>query len=114
MKCYKIWDAADVYYATRKPRLIMAVVAHSSTEARQLFWRDALFELDMERFVDIRIKFLPHVNVSRFTKPQVLSNKAGLRLGAYTQAEGVCDSCGSYKKLMLTAGKCICDFCATH
>jgi len=114
MKCYKIWDITDVYYATRKPCWIIAVVANNLKEAKRIGWPEAQLNLEIERYVDMRVRLLRHVDVSHFTKPQVLKNKLGLRLGAYTQATGKCDSCGEHKKLMLTDGKCICDFCATH
>ncbi len=111
MKCYAIWNETKVCCGTGKPSAIMAVVAHTSEEAVLVGYPEAKINLDIECLADIRIKLLSCVNKIRHTRPQVLKNKAGLRLGAYARARGECDSCGMNKKLMLTEGKCICDFC---
>ena len=114
MKCYKIWNATENAYGSGKPTYIIAVVAHHAREARIVGWRTAVTELDIAQYRNMKIQLLHRVNVSHFTRPQVLKNKSGLRLGAYGRAGGKCDSCGEYSQLMLTVGKCICDFCATH
>lgn len=103
-KCY--------FVSVRDEGIGISVVATSSKEAKKIGWNSPEYDFSDDDFIDLRVKWMKKVDVSKYKVGDTIPFIDGLKIGAYSHSEGIdCPICSEDSYVVCEQGVVGCYDC---